>query len=167
MPTNNGLFLAHEFTPTKFRTADEKAKFANHFFRFVDSNFAANLFTQKFYERLSNTFGHIAHCSKAGFYEEFFCNAADQLRFLDQIVKCPCHGDPAWTFSDVERAIQKEVARQHLVERQELRLDEATQQTDVAISHRLRTRRSAPSASLSVATAIPAETRANVQSELW
>jgi len=167
MPTNNGLFLAHEFTPTKFRTADEKAKFANHFFRFVDSNFAANLFTQKFYERLSNTFGHIAHCSKAGFYEEFFCNAADQLRFLEVIAKWPCHGDPAWTFSDVERAIQKEVARQHLVERQELRLDEATQQTDVAISHRLRTRRSAPSASLSVATAIPAETRANVQSELW
>ena len=166
MPTNNGLFLAQEFTPTKFRTADEKAKFANHFFRFVDSNFAANLFTQKFYERLSNTFGHIAHYSKSGFYEEFFCNAADQLRFLEAIAKWPCHGDPAWTFSDVERAIQNEVARQHLVERQELRVDETAQQTDVAISHRSRPRHGALAGSLPLA-AMPTETRANVQAELW
>jgi hypothetical protein len=167
MPTNNGLFRAQEFTPTKFRSADEKAKFANHFFRFVTSNFAETLFTQAFYDRLSNTFGHIAHTSKAGFYDEFFRSAEDQLRFLDQVVKWPCHGDPAWTFSDVERAIQKEVARQHLVEIQELRVDASAQHADVTISHCSRPRHGAPAASLPIAAAISAETRASVQSELW
>lgn len=167
MPTSSGLFLAQEFTPTKFRTADEKAKFANHFFRFATSNFAETLFTQAFYERLSNTFGHIAHNSKAGFYDEFFRSAADQLRFLDQVVKWPCYGDPAWTFSDVERAIQGEVARQHLIERQELRVDEEMQQVNVSISHRSRPRHGAHAASLPVAAVIPAATRASVQPELW
>ncbi len=167
MPTNNGLFRAQEFTPTKFRSADEKAHFANHFFRFVTSNFTETLFTQKFYERLSTTFGHIAHYSKTGFYDEFFRNAKDQLRFLDQVVKWPCYGDPAFTFSDVEGAIQKEVARQHLVEIQELRVDEEMRQADVTISHRSRPRHGAHAGSLPVAAAVPAETRTSVQSELW
>ncbi|HUZ97372.1 MAG TPA: hypothetical protein VMU57_20910 [Edaphobacter sp.] len=167
MPTNNGLFLAQEFTATKFRTADEKAKFANHFFRFVSSSFAETLFTQAFYERLSNTFGHIAHNSKAGFYDEFFRNAKDQLRFLDQVVKWPCYGDPAWTFSDVERAIQDEVARQHLVERQELCVDEEMRQVDMTISHHARPKRGAQATRLPLAAPAPAATRPSVQSELW
>ena len=28
------------------------------------------------------------------------------MRFLEQTLLHPCYGDPAWTYSDVERALQ-------------------------------------------------------------
>lgn len=45
------------FTPTQWDTAQDKAAFARQFVRFVQSDFAAKHFTDKFYRRLSNTFG--------------------------------------------------------------------------------------------------------------
>ena len=94
------------FTPTQWDTAQDKAAFAKQFVRFVRSEFAAKHFTEKFYRRLSNTFGHIAHYNRGGFWEEFFTATADKVRFLEQALQHPCYGDPAWTYSDVERALQ-------------------------------------------------------------
>src|SRR5208337_1909832 len=51
-------------------------------------------------------YGHIAHYSRDGFYGTFFEREADKLAFLDQTLSWPCYGDPTWTWSDVERAIQ-------------------------------------------------------------
>jgi hypothetical protein len=99
-------FQASQFTPTQWSTAKDKAWFANQFVRFVRSDFAARHFTDRFYRRLSNTFGHIAHYDRAGFWGEFFTTNADKVRFVEQTLQWPCYGDPAWTYSDVERAIQ-------------------------------------------------------------
>ena len=99
-------FTADQFTPTKWETASDKAAFANRFVRFVKSDFAAKHFTDKFYRRLSNCFGHIAHFNRGGFWSEFFTTTADKVRFLEVTFQYPCYGDPAWTYSDVERALQ-------------------------------------------------------------
>ena len=40
-----------------------------------------------------------------GFYGRFFLTAEDKLEFLEQCVTWPCHGDPTYTYSDVERAV--------------------------------------------------------------
>ena len=82
-------------------------RFAQQFVRFVESDFAAKHFNDRFYRRLSNTFGHIAHYNRAGFWEVFFTTTADKVRFLEQTLQHPCYGDPAWTYSDVERALQQ------------------------------------------------------------
>ncbi len=104
---NTMTFQATQFTPTQWDTADDKAKFAQQFVRFVESDFAVKHFTDKFYRRLSNCFGHIAHFNRSGFLAEFFTTTADKVRFLAQTFQWPCYGDPAWTYSDVERAVQE------------------------------------------------------------
>ena len=104
-----GPFLPTEFTPTKFSTAADKAEFGNHFLRFIESEWAQALFTKDFYHRLSMCFGHIAHMDRPTFYETWFTCDQDRLRFLEKTLKWPCWGDPEYTFSDVERAIQQEV----------------------------------------------------------
>jgi hypothetical protein len=94
------------YTATQFVTAEDKAKFVEHFIKFVEKDFPQNLFTKKFYSRLSNTFGHIAHYNQFGFWEEFFTTTADKVRFIEMTLNSPCYGDPAYTFSDAEREIQ-------------------------------------------------------------
>jgi hypothetical protein len=107
MTRNAATFQRSQFTRTKWDTAEDKVRFAKQFVRFVQSGFAAQHFTDKFYRRLSNTFGHIAHYNRGGFWAEFFTTTADKLRFLEMTLSHPCYGDPAWTYSDVERALQE------------------------------------------------------------
>jgi hypothetical protein len=104
-----GPFLPTEFTATRFSTAADKAEFGNHFLRFIESEWAQAHFTKDFYHRLSMCFGHIAHVDRPTFYETWFTSDQDRLRFLEKTLKWPCWGDPEYTFSDVERAIQQEV----------------------------------------------------------
>lgn len=103
------LFTASQFTTTKWDDAEQKAKFANQFFRFVRSGYKFTVFPKWFYNRLSMTFGHIAHYNRCGFFEEFFVTAEGLQRFADITRQWPCYGDPEYTYSDVERAIQKEL----------------------------------------------------------
>ena len=98
-------FPADQFVPTEWSTAEDKARFANHFLRFVESGFAESLFPQWFYKRLSMTFGHIAHYDRGGFFGTFFASAAGKVRFLRVTVHHSFHGDPKFTYSDVERAV--------------------------------------------------------------
>ena len=100
-------FSPSQFTPTQWNTVKDKAWFANQFVRFVQSGFDAKHFTDRFYRRLSNTFGHIAHYDRGGFWAEFFTTTADKVRFVEYALHHPCYGDPAWTYSDVERALQE------------------------------------------------------------
>jgi len=98
------LFDASQFTPTNWDTAEDKARFANHFVRFVEKDFPWTLFHKTFYNRLSMTFHHIAHFNRHGFYTVFFRSTADKVRFLKWTLQ-PCFGDPAYTYIDVEREI--------------------------------------------------------------
>ena len=132
-----GPFLLSDFTATKFSTAADKAEFGNTLLRFIESEWASVLFTKSFYNRLSMCFGHIAHYNRAQFYEEWFSSLAAQVRFLKHTLRFPCYGDPEYTFSDVERAIQQEISNRNYLTRYELRLAEEHQAADLALLRQL------------------------------
>ena len=99
-------FEAAEFTPTKWTTADEKAAFVKALCRFIALDYETTLFTDSLYRRLALSFGHIAHTNKRGFIATFFEDLRSKLVFIEWTLQwVPC-GDPAWTYSDVERAVQ-------------------------------------------------------------
>ena len=130
-------FSPSQFTPTKWQTAQDKAAFAKQFVRFVQSGFAAKHFTDKFYRRLSNTFGHIAHFSRGGFWDTFFTTTADKVRFLELTLRWSWHGDPAWTFGDVEQALQAWLQVDKTLERYRQQLAEETEAVERAELARL------------------------------
>jgi hypothetical protein len=132
-----GPFLPSDFTATKFSTAADKAEFGNTLLRFIESEWASALFTKSFYNRLSTCFGHIAHYNRAQFYEVWFSSLADQVRFLKHTLRFPCYGDPEYTFSDIERAIQREIIDRNYLARYELRLAQKQQATDLALLRQL------------------------------
>ena len=113
--------------PNQVGHGPRQGRFATQFVRFVQSDFAAKHFTEKFYRRLSNTFGNIAHYNRGGFWSEFFTTTADKVRFLEQTLQWPCYGDPAWTYSDVERALQAWLQADGTLERYRQRLAEETE----------------------------------------
>jgi hypothetical protein len=53
------------------------------------------------------------------------------LRFLEKTLKWPCWGDPEYTFSDVERAIQQEVRKRNYLARYQLRVAEAERASEM------------------------------------
>ena len=139
-----GPFLPSDFTATKFSTAADKAEFGNTLLRFIESEWASALFTKSFYSRLSMCFGHIAHYNRAQFYEEWFSSLADQVRFLKHTLRFPCYGDPEYTFSDVERAIQRELVNRNYLAQYELQLAEEHQATDLALLRQLESKYRTP-----------------------
>ena len=132
-----GPFLPAEFTPTKFSTNADKAEFGNNLLRFIESEWAHALFTRDFYHRLSCCFGHIANYDRATFYETWFASDCDRLCFLEHTLRWPCWGDPEFTFSDVERAIQQEIRKRNYLARYELRAAEAVRSGEIETLKRL------------------------------
>jgi hypothetical protein len=132
-----GPFLSTDFLPTKFSTAADKADYGNVFLHFVDAEWKQSVFTEKFYSRLCNTFGHIAHYDRLTFYSTWFGCDADRLRFLNQSLNWPCWGDPAFTFCDVERALQREIRKRNYLGRYELKAAESLHAAEMALLERL------------------------------
>jgi hypothetical protein len=130
-------FQPSQFTPTKWDTAEDKVRFAQQFVRFVQSDFAAHHFTDRFYRRLCSTFGNIAHYNRQGFWDEFFTRTADKVRFLEQTLQHPCYGDPTWTYSDVERALQAWLQAEGTLDQYRRRLAEETEAAERAQLARL------------------------------
>lgn len=95
------------FTATQFHTVADKEKFVKHFLRFIKSGYNYNLFHKWFYKQLSFMFGHIAHYNKAGFYDVWFSSPERQAHFLENVRTWGCYGDPAYTYSDVEKHLQR------------------------------------------------------------
>lgn len=101
------VFTPEQFKASKFSSAADKAKFANHFIHFMGKGYPRSLFPKWFYTRLSMCFGHIAHYHQEGFYSEFFTTELRQCNFIRITMNYPCYGDPEYTYSDVEKAIQE------------------------------------------------------------
>jgi hypothetical protein len=116
-----GPLLPSEFVSTKFSSAAEKAEFGNAFLHFLDADCPQELFTKKLYNRLSMTFGHIAHYNRGGFYDTWFTRAGNKAAFIEKTLQWPCHGDPEYTFSDVEQAVQRVARDRNYLARFELR----------------------------------------------
>lgn len=133
-------FTPDKFTPTQWDTAEKKSAFATQFIKFVQSDFGKSKFPKAFYQRLSMTFGHIAHYNQGGFFEEFFTTTADKVRFLRQTLAQPCYGDPAWTYSDVERALQEWLRENGVLAKYENRLAAETEASERAVLVRLQAR---------------------------
>jgi hypothetical protein len=109
------FFTASDFLPTKWSTAEEKAFFGNTLLHFILTGFLSGRFTEKLYTRLSMCFGFIACFDRNGFAETWFDSPESIASFVNHLMQWPCHGDPGYTFSDVERAVQREAARLNLV----------------------------------------------------
>jgi hypothetical protein len=95
-----------DFVPTKFSTIEDKEKFAAHFQKFVLKDYRRVFFYKWFYQRLSMTFGMIAHYNMGGFYSEYFEDAEGKRRFLQECLNWPCYGSAEFTYSDVEEYLQ-------------------------------------------------------------
>ena len=109
------FFTASDFLPTKWSTADEKAAFGNNLLHFMLTGFLAGRFTEKLYTRLSMCFGYIASSIAMALPKRGLTAPRALPSFVNHLMQWPCHGDPGYTFSDVERAIQREAARLNLV----------------------------------------------------
>ena len=116
-----GPLLPSEFVPTKYSSAAEKAEFGNALLHFLDAECPQELFTKKLYNRISMAFGHIAHYDRAGFYDTWFTSARHKAAFIEKTLRWPCHGDPEYTFSDIEHAVQRAVQDRNYLARFKLR----------------------------------------------
>jgi len=93
------------FTATQWNTAEEKAKFARHFQRFVEKGFPESMFNKAFYNRMSLMRCHIAHYNQVGFYNAQFSTSERRANFLHHWAMPPIYGDPEYTWCDVEKAL--------------------------------------------------------------
>jgi hypothetical protein len=128
-----GPFLPTQFTATQWSTQDDKAEFGNALLHFIDSGFKQTLFTKKLYQRLSNTYGHIAHYNQGGFWEVWFSTDADRARFIEHLLRWRCYGDPEFTFSDVERVLQTEARQRDYLSRYRAIADASLRAKEVAM----------------------------------
>lgn len=132
-----GPFPPSEFVPTEWSTAIDKANFGNTLLHFLDADCPRKLFTRKFYIRLSITFGNCAHYNLETFYDTWFTRDRHRLAFVQHILRWPCYGDPTFTFSDVERAVQRVVAERNYLARFDLRASEQLRTTEICELQRL------------------------------
>ena len=95
-----------KFIETQWSTMGDKQKFAKKFISFVERGFPETAFSKPFYNRLSNCFGFIAHYDAHGFYNTYFVTHERQLDFINRIINHTIYGDPAYTYSDVEKFLQ-------------------------------------------------------------
>jgi hypothetical protein len=130
-------FTAAEFTPTQWDSAEDKAKFANALMKFIADEFPRRSFTKSLYQGLSNTFGHIAHHNLDSFYAVFFERDADKVVFLEQTLSWPHFGDPAFTFSDVERAVKRRLRAAKVIDIFRLLDADVTRRRELATLARL------------------------------
>ncbi len=130
-------FEPDHFTATQWSTAEDKAKFATALMKFVANEFPRRGFSKTLYQRLSKTFGHIAHYNIDGYYSTFFGRDADKVVFLDQALRWRCYGDPTYTFCDVERAVQRRLRATNVIEVVRMREADATRKRELDILARL------------------------------
>ena len=132
------IFAASEFTPTAFDTSEDKAWFANYFVYFAEADFRESLFAERFYNRLSLRFFHIAHYNRNGFFGVWFSSTPRKAEFLRRSLNHhPC-GHPAFTYCDAESAIQRYLRASSLPERYEIQVRAETEALERALLSRLK-----------------------------
>lgn len=103
------------FTPTQWASAADKQKFAHHYISFVQARCPFQKFHEWFYNRLMHMFMHIAHYNRYGFYETWCGSPEKRFNLLRYHLAYAPVGDPAWTWSDVERELQIWLAESGIV----------------------------------------------------
>ena len=100
-------FTAEQFQATQWRTKEDKAKFGNDLVRFIEAGCRLTMFNKPLYTALSFCYGHIAHFNRYGFYERWFSSPEAKQEWIEHVKGWTIYGDPTWTLSDVERAVQR------------------------------------------------------------
>ena len=97
-------FTAKDFTTTNFATAEDKAKWANRFTKFILGGFQRNSFKKEVYKQLHRMFGHCAEYDLDGFYYTWFENTHKCLHWVETVTTTWLAGigQPQFTWSDVE-----------------------------------------------------------------
>jgi len=97
-------FTAKDFTNTNFATAEDKAKWANKFTKFILGGFQRNSFKKEIYKQLHHMFGHCAEYDLVGFYCTWFEDTYKCLHWVETIATTWLAGigQPQFTWSDVE-----------------------------------------------------------------
>lgn len=115
-----GGFQASQFTATRGSTTEDKARMTNRITKFILSGFQQSSFTKEIYKRLSTMFGHIAEYDIHGFYHVWFEDDAACLKWVENAMKGGVLGfvvgDPAWTWSDVEKTLQQWMKENRIIE---------------------------------------------------
>lgn len=94
-------------TSTEFHTAEEKEKVLEQFKRFLSVGCPKHLFTKLLYDYASNMYGHIANYNRDGYWETWFAGSEEIVRWMRRAMEHAVCGDPAFTRSDVERALSE------------------------------------------------------------
>jgi hypothetical protein len=136
----NPPLRAEDFTAIRFNDDAAKAAFGNQLLAFIAEDFPRKRFTLKFYRVLCQHFGMIAHYDVHGFWAEYFTSTTDKLRFLEELTAHPCWGDPAFTFSDLERAVIARLRSAGLVARLRATLARESEAGERALLNRLQAR---------------------------
>lgn len=118
-------FKAEQFVGTEHYTAKQKAEFGNRLATFVVNGFKPHDFTDILYKGLSSCYGHIAHHNREGFYGVWFSSPQKQAEFIKHTLKQKVHGDPKYTFCDVEVAFQNWLRDQNIQVKVEAKADDA------------------------------------------
>ena len=97
-------FTAQDFTATNFATAEDKAKWANKFTKFILGGLQRNSFKKEIYKQLHHMFGHCAEYDLDGFYYTRFEETYKCLHWLETVTTTWMAGigQPQFTWSDVE-----------------------------------------------------------------
>ena len=97
-------FTAKDFTTTNFATAEDKAKWANKFTKFILGGFQRNLVKKEVYKQLYHMFGHCAEYELDGFYYTWFEDTYKCLHWVETVTTTWLAGigQPQFTWSDVE-----------------------------------------------------------------
>lgn len=141
-----GEFCIEDFTPTQWATAEEKAKIANKLTCFILSGFQQAIFTKAMYQRLSNMFGHIAHYDIHGFYATWFADIQCCRDWAEHITSSWLSGigDPAFTWSDVEKALIQWAQEYQIAEQLDELYRREVEQKELALLDALRHKHAAP-----------------------
>lgn len=97
-------FTAQDFTATKFASAEDKARWANRFTKFIIGGFQRSAFRKEIYRQLHHMFGHCAEYDLDGFHYTWFENTGKCLHWAETIATTWLVGigQPQFTWSDVE-----------------------------------------------------------------
>jgi hypothetical protein len=97
-------FTAKDFTATNFATAEDKAKWANKFTKFILGGLQRSSFKKEIYRQLHNMFGHCAEYDLNGFYLTWFEDTYKCLHWTETVATSWLVGigQPRFTWSDVE-----------------------------------------------------------------
>lgn len=99
------VFDSGLFTPTKWKTAEEKAKWCTRMVNFILSDFDKSKFQKGMYNQLMHMYMHIAHYNIEGFYETWFSRWDQRYRWCLNAQNHPRYGSPEHTWCDAEQEL--------------------------------------------------------------